>query len=99
MRRVGDLEEVPLFWEIGMVGVTVNIDRDTGEVTMAQLVTVSDVGFAVNPTGVEGQDLGAATQGLGEALYEELHYDGAQIVNSKYARVLRPARWQCAPRI
>ncbi len=39
------------------------------------------MGYAINPAGVEGQDLGAATQGLGGALFEELHYDGPQIVN------------------
>jgi CO/xanthine dehydrogenase Mo-binding subunit len=35
----------------------------------------------MNPKAVEGQDLGAATQGLGGALYEELVYDGPQLVN------------------
>lgn len=44
-------------------------------------MTVADVGFAMNPKAVEGQDLGAATQGLGGALFEELVYDGPQIVN------------------
>ncbi|MGH8890010.1 MAG: molybdopterin cofactor-binding domain-containing protein, partial [Acidothermaceae bacterium] len=54
---------------------------DTGVVDVRHLVTVADVGFAINPRAVEGQDLGAATQGLGGALYEELVYDGPQIVN------------------
>jgi CO/xanthine dehydrogenase Mo-binding subunit len=35
----------------------------------------------MNPKAVEGQDLGAATQGLGGALFEELIYDGPQLVN------------------
>ena len=81
VRRAGDLEELPPFWEIGMVGVEVSIDPDTGVPTVEHLVTVGDVGHAINPAMVEGQDLGAATQGLGAALSEELIYDGPQLVN------------------
>lgn len=81
VRREGVTAKMPPFWEIGMVGVEVSVDRDTGVVEVRQLVTAADVGFAINPKAVEGQDLGAATQGLGGALYEELVYDGPQIVN------------------
>jgi len=82
VRRAGELTQLPVFWEVGMVGVTVDIDPETGQVEIDQLVTVADVGFAINPAGVEGQDLGAAMQGIGGALSEELVYDGPQIVNA-----------------
>lgn len=82
LRREGVTDKMPPFWETGMVGVAVDIDLETGMVTVDQLVTVADVGFAINPRAVEGQDLGAATQGLGAALYEELIYDGQQLVNA-----------------
>jgi len=81
VRRAGELDEQPSFWEIGMAGVTVDIDPDTGVAKIDQLVTVADIGFAINPVGVEGQDLGAATQGIGGALTEELIYEGEQIRN------------------
>jgi CO/xanthine dehydrogenase Mo-binding subunit len=81
VRREGVTKAMPPFWEIGMVGVEVQVDHETGVVDVCQLVTVADVGFAVNPRAVEGQDLGAATQGLGGALYEELVYDGPQLLN------------------
>ena len=51
-----------------MTGVEVSVDPDTGAVSVEHLATVADVGFAINPRLVEGQDLGAATQGLGAAL-------------------------------
>ncbi|WP_158602703.1 xanthine dehydrogenase family protein molybdopterin-binding subunit [Jiangella rhizosphaerae] len=82
LRRDGATQKMPPFWEVGMVGVAVEIDPETGVVAVDQLVTVADVGFAINPRAVEGQDLGAATQGLGGALYEELVYDGAQLANA-----------------
>ena len=81
VRRAGNLKELPPFWEIGMVGVDVSVDPDTGRVTVEHLVTVGDVGYAINPALVEGQELGAATQGLGAALYEQLIYDGPQLIN------------------
>ncbi|MBO0829253.1 MAG: molybdopterin-dependent oxidoreductase [Streptosporangiales bacterium] len=82
VRKTGELAKLPVFWEIGMVGVAVGVDPDTGQVDVDQLVTVADVGFAINPAGVEGQDLGAAVQGIGGALSEELVYDGPQIANA-----------------
>ena len=81
IRRDGATEMLPPFWEIGAVGVEVAVDEATGEVTVEHLVTVGDVGHAVNPELVKGQDLGAATQGLGIALWEEMVYDGEQLTN------------------
>lgn len=82
VRREGQTEQMPTFWEIGVVGVGVQIDPETGYVEVDQLATVADVGRAINPKAVEAQDLGAAVQGLGGALYEELVYDGPQLVNA-----------------
>ncbi|MXY11851.1 MAG: xanthine dehydrogenase family protein molybdopterin-binding subunit [Acidimicrobiaceae bacterium] len=81
IRRDGVTEMLPPFWEIGAVGVEVAVDEATGEVTVEHLVTVGDVGHAINPDLVKGQDLGAATQGLGIALWEEMIYDGEQLTN------------------
>ena len=81
IRRDGVTEMLPPFWEIGAVGVEVAVDEATGEVTVEHLVTVGDVGHAVNPALVKGQDLGAATPGLGIALWEEMVYDGEQLTN------------------
>ncbi|MCU1492843.1 MAG: aldehyde oxidase [Acidimicrobiaceae bacterium] len=81
LRREGATAKMPPFWEIGMIGVGCRIDPATGAIAVEQLVTVGDVGFAINPQAVEAQDLGAATQGLGCALFEELLYDGPQLMN------------------
>jgi CO/xanthine dehydrogenase Mo-binding subunit len=75
VRRSGVTEELPPFWEIGCAGAEVEVDETTGVVTVLRVVTVGDVGMAVNPMLVEGQDIGAATMGLGMALREELLYD------------------------
>jgi CO/xanthine dehydrogenase Mo-binding subunit len=54
----------------------IEVDPDTGEVTVHGFVVVQDVGKAINPIGVEGQMQGGAVQSLGMALTEALMYDG-----------------------
>jgi CO/xanthine dehydrogenase Mo-binding subunit len=81
IRRHGEFRAMPPFWEIGASGVVAAVDRETGRVRVEQLTTVGDVGFAINPALVHGQDLGAATMGLGAALSEQLVYDGQTLAN------------------
>jgi CO/xanthine dehydrogenase Mo-binding subunit len=53
----------------------IEVDPDTGEVTLHNFVVVQDAGKAINPLGVEGQMQGGAVQSLGMALTEGLMYD------------------------
>ena len=53
----------------------VEVDAETGTVTVHRLAVVQDVGKAINPLTVGGQMMGGATQGLGWALYEGMQYD------------------------
>ena len=95
---------MPPFWEVGVSGVVAAVDTETGRVTIDQLTTVGDVGIAINPALVHGQDLGAATMGLGAALSEQLVYDGATLANPNVVdyRVPRctdlPAKIELDPR-
>jgi CO/xanthine dehydrogenase Mo-binding subunit len=74
LRRTGVTEQMPPFWEIGCIGVEVSVDEDTGVIRIVRLVTLGDVGAAINPQLAESQDLGAAIMGLGMATTEELVY-------------------------
>jgi CO/xanthine dehydrogenase Mo-binding subunit len=70
------------FYEFNATAVEVEVDRETGDVTVARYVTVSDVGRALNPTQVRGQDEGAAVMGLGHTLMEHYLFDeGGRIRN------------------
>jgi CO/xanthine dehydrogenase Mo-binding subunit len=55
----------------------IEVDPETGEVTLREFVVVQDAGRAINPLGVEGQMQGGAVQSLGIALTEALLYDEA----------------------
>jgi len=81
LRRAGALKSVPVFWEIGVVGLEIALDEDTGKISLDTLVTVGDVGLAIHPAMTESQDLGAATMGLGAGLFEELIFEGQQLMN------------------
>ena len=81
VRRAGEFQAMPPFWEIGVAGVVVDVDTETGAVEVRQLSTVGDVGIAINPVLVHGQDLGAATMALGAALTERLVYEGEALSN------------------
>ena len=63
------------FYEFNATAVEVEVDRDTGDVTVVRHVTVSDVGKALHPGQVRGQDEGAAVMGLGHTLMEHYIYD------------------------
>jgi CO/xanthine dehydrogenase Mo-binding subunit len=51
----------------------VEVDDETGEVTVLKLIQVYDVGRAINPTLVEGQIEGGAMMGLGLGLIESTY--------------------------
>lgn len=53
----------------------VEVDPDTGHVRLERFVVIADAGLEVNPMIVEGQIHGGVTQGIANALYEELVTD------------------------
>jgi CO/xanthine dehydrogenase Mo-binding subunit len=71
---VRNLGPSPAFWEIGMGGVEVEVDPDTGQVRLRSYTALADVGRAINPRQCEAQDVGAVMMGLGHTLFEEMVY-------------------------
>ncbi|MBM3592410.1 MAG: xanthine dehydrogenase family protein molybdopterin-binding subunit [Alphaproteobacteria bacterium] len=64
-------------WPNGCHIAEVEIDPDTGEVAIPLYVSTNDAGCVVNPLIVEGQVVGGALQGIGQALCEAVIYDPA----------------------
>jgi CO/xanthine dehydrogenase Mo-binding subunit len=59
----------------GVQIAVVQVDGDTGAITVERYLVAYDIGRAINPMLVEGQLVGGVVQGLGGALYEEFRYD------------------------
>jgi carbon-monoxide dehydrogenase large subunit len=68
-------EPADLSYPFGAHLAVVQIDPETGEVHLQRYVAVDDYGHVLIPTLVEGQTHGAITQGIGQALYEQMAYD------------------------
>ncbi|WP_380676513.1 xanthine dehydrogenase family protein molybdopterin-binding subunit [Salinigranum sp. GCM10025319] len=62
-------------YTFGALAFAVAVDTTTGEVTVTDVAFAEDAGTIINPDMVEGQIQGGIVQGLGEALYENYHYD------------------------
>ena len=65
--------------------VDVEVDPDTGKVTILRYTALQDAGKAIHPSYVEGQIQGGVAQGIGWALNEEYFVnDQGHMVNSSY---------------
>ena len=69
------------FWEVGMAAAEVEVDEDTGRVKLLRYVSIADVGKAINPRECEAQEEGAAMMGIGHSFFEQMVYDGGQLLN------------------
>jgi carbon-monoxide dehydrogenase large subunit len=68
-------QESPNFsYPSGAYGCVVEIDRDTGEVSIVDMVLVDDCGTVINPLLAEGQVHGGVAQGIAQALFESVRY-------------------------
>jgi len=69
------------FWEMAVGAAEISLDEETGAVRVERYVSVADVGRAINPLVLEGQDEGAVVQGLGHTLLEEMVYEEGHLLN------------------
>ncbi len=69
----------------------VEIDKETGKVTLKRYLAVDDVGNVINPMIVDGQVHGGVAQGIGQALLEAAIYDeSGQLINGTYMDYTMP---------
>jgi carbon-monoxide dehydrogenase large subunit len=64
----------------------VEVEPDTGLVTLERYACVDDVGRAINPLILRGQSHGGAVQGIGQAMWEHCVYDrdSAQLMSGSF---------------
>jgi len=70
------------FWTPGVAAAEVDVDRDTGEITVLQYAILADAGKVLHYNSVRGQLEGGAIMGFGLALFEELRYEDGQVQNA-----------------
>ncbi|HEV2821326.1 MAG TPA: molybdopterin cofactor-binding domain-containing protein [Solirubrobacteraceae bacterium] len=76
----------------GAHAAVVDVDGATGKVSVARYLAVDDCGPAINPMLIEGQVHGGITHGIGQALYEQVHYDDdGQLVTGTFVDYSLPS--------
>jgi CO/xanthine dehydrogenase Mo-binding subunit len=76
----------------------VEVDPETGKVTILRYVVAQDVGRAINPQAVVGQIQGAVMQGVGYALYEGQHVDErGRVVEDRFETYRLPTAHEAVP--
>ncbi|MCF8563201.1 molybdopterin-dependent oxidoreductase [Alicyclobacillus tolerans] len=84
---VGDFA---MSYSFGCHAVEVEVDPDTGKVTILKFIAATDCGNLINPAGAEGQVQGGAMQGIGYALYEDLKCPDGQPINTRFGNYKIP---------
>jgi CO/xanthine dehydrogenase Mo-binding subunit len=87
------------FWEMAVGAAEVSLDRETGALTVEHYASVADIGRQINPLLCEGQDEGAVMQGLGHTLFEQMVYEGGQLLNGTLADYRVPRAGDLPPRL
>ncbi len=75
----------------------VEVDTETGEVTVINFTAAQDVGRAINPMAIEGQIEGGVAMGIGYALMEEVVVKDGVIQNPTFSDLLIPTALDIPP--
>lgn len=68
----------------------VEVDTETGQVSVIETYVSDDCGKALNPLAVHGQSCGAAVMAIGWTLYEHLQYENCRLLNGNFADYTMP---------
>jgi carbon-monoxide dehydrogenase large subunit len=78
-------------WSYAVHAAIVEVDRETGRVSLDDYAVAHDCGVVVNPMLVEGQIMGGTVQGLGGILCEAIAYDGSgQLLSGSFMDYAMP---------
>jgi CO/xanthine dehydrogenase Mo-binding subunit len=97
--ETGQCADVTPYWMTGATGAEVEVDTETGRVTVTRLVNVADVGRTINPEIVESQLSGAAIMQLGFTMSEKMEFSAGQCVNPSLADYKIPGILDIPPEI
>jgi CO/xanthine dehydrogenase Mo-binding subunit len=69
----------------------VEVNTLTGEVKVLRLISANDVGYVINPLGLQGQVEGGAIMGIGQALVEDFLLHEGIVISDRLARYRTPS--------
>jgi CO/xanthine dehydrogenase Mo-binding subunit len=78
-------------WHQGAGACEIEVDIETGKLTVTKYAGTSWAGRVVNPVRARAQDQGNIIYGLGPTLFEEMVFDGGQVTNANLSDYLIPS--------
>jgi xanthine dehydrogenase molybdenum-binding subunit len=69
----------------------VEVNTITGEVKVPEVIVANDVGFAINPLGLQGQVEGGIVMGIGHALVEDFVIEEGEVITDRLAKYRIPS--------
>jgi CO/xanthine dehydrogenase Mo-binding subunit len=84
-------------YNFGVQMAEVEVDPETGKVTILDYVSVADCGTVINPMTAEGQQEGAIAQGIGYALTEHLLVEDGRPLNPNFSDYKIPCTLDMPP--
>jgi CO/xanthine dehydrogenase Mo-binding subunit len=88
--ETGQSNKITPFWGVGAAGAEVEIDTETGHLTIAKLINIADIGVAINPKMARAQISGAAIMQLGFTTTEQMLFHDGQLTNNSLAEYKIP---------
>ncbi len=82
--ETGQSSRPSVFWMYAAIGAEVDVDPDTGQLTVVRMAAAADAGKAINPLACVQQIGGSAIMGLGMATMEEVAFDGGHTLNPTF---------------
>jgi CO/xanthine dehydrogenase Mo-binding subunit len=77
-------------YSYGTMAAEVEVDTETGQVTVLKITAAQDAGKAINPLSVEGQIEGGISMGIGFCQSEEIFLEKGKIKNPNFNEYLLP---------
>ncbi|WP_062192338.1 molybdopterin-dependent oxidoreductase [Anaerolinea thermolimosa] len=90
-RPLGEDGDMHFAYSFAAQAVEVEVNRLTGEVRVIRVITANDVGFAVNPLGLQGQIEGGVMMGIGHALTEAFWVEEGKVVTDRFSKYRIPS--------
>jgi selenium-dependent xanthine dehydrogenase len=95
---LGSSGDMHFAYSFAVQAAEVEVNLQTGEVEVLEVIAANDVGKAINPLGLQGQVEGGVMMGLGNALTEEFITEDGIVFTDRLARYRMPSIMQ-APHI
>jgi carbon-monoxide dehydrogenase large subunit len=91
LEETGFYDQENFVFPFGAHACVVDVDPQTGKVTVVRYVAVDDCGNPINPMLIDGQVHGGIVHAIGQALYERVHYDqDGQLVTGTFVDYALP---------